>query len=113
MKKLNQFTKVINSLIEDKNLSDSAFRTLLVLMSFKFNDNKVFPSIKTIAKYRGKSKTSIINHLNTLRKFGYIRTTKRGFCFSNLYEFIGPNIFENADIQTTIQHLKETRNLTA
>jgi len=84
----NGFTQIDTCWIDDINLSDSAFRTLVVLKAYQFGSNKIFPSIETLAKRRGKSKTTIINHHNELKEKGYISTKRRGYSMSNEYSLI-------------------------
>ncbi len=82
------FTQIYNKVIIDNKISDAAFRTLLLLLSYKFGKNKVFPSQITLSKQRKKSTRTIISHMNELRKAGYITYKKRGYSASNEYKFI-------------------------
>lgn len=89
------FTKIPNPILKDISISDGAFRTYSVLRSFSFNDGNVFPSIETIAKIRGKSKKTIIEHHKQLRSLGLLRYKRRGYSASNQYEFIGEEKYTN------------------
>lgn len=100
-KTTGNFTKIENYLIRKNYLSDSAFRTLVVLKSHKYGDNEVFPSIETIAKERGKSKRTIVSHLQELRRLGLIKTKRRTSYGSNLYTFCNDrnNYTENPSME--------------
>lgn len=89
------FTQIENSITKNAQIPDGAFRTYVVLKSFKFGESKVFPSQETMAKLRSKSKRTIIEHLKMLRKAGFISYKKRGFSASNQYEFITEENFTN------------------
>lgn len=124
--KLNKpsFTQVDSLWINDTNLSDGAFKTLVVLKSFDYGTNKIFPSIKTIAQKRGKTITCINNHLKELRKKSYISTQRRGYSESNLYTILKQNHFvenetkqnKNTPINNNFYHQKtkkvEPNNIT-
>jgi DNA-binding transcriptional MocR family regulator len=89
------FTQIRNSTINNTKIPDGAFRTYIVLKSFKYGLNNVFPSEKTLAELRGKSKKTIIEHLKKLRLLKLISYKKRGFSASNQYEFISEGNFTN------------------
>lgn len=82
-----KFTKIPNFVISKKLLSDGSFRTYATLKSYKIGNNKVFPSVLTLADSRGRSRKSISNHLNQLKHNGLISTQRRGFSKSNSYTF--------------------------
>lgn len=91
---MKNFTQIENSRIENRDISDGAFRTYLVIRSFKYgNKGRIFPSLKTIADRRGKSIRAIETHLDELRKGGWIKTSKRGYSMSSQYELIGVENF--------------------
>lgn len=70
-------------------LTDSQFRTLVYLIS-KSNNQKCFPSIRTLANDLNKSTTSIQKTLKDLEGQGYLtkanRKTTNGKTTSNEYE---------------------------
>jgi DNA-binding transcriptional MocR family regulator len=98
---MKNFSQIPNAMIRDPQISDGAFRTLLVLITFRYRSNNVFPSQQTIAKHRGKSKKTIINHLKTLKLKGLIDYKKRGYSASNQYFFIGEEKYtiDNKDVE--------------
>lgn len=85
---MKNFTQTPNFIINNKGIPDGAFRTYMLLKSYKYGSSKVFPSQSTLANTRGKTKKTIINHLKVLRAKGLIIYKKRGFSASNQYEFI-------------------------
>lgn len=89
------FTQIENSITKNAHISDGAFRTYVILKSFKFGTSNVFPSQETIAKLRGKSKKTIIEHLKMVKGAGLITYKKRGFSASNQYLFIDEENFTN------------------
>lgn len=94
MKLKKDFTQIPNILIKDPIVSDGAFRTYVLLYSFKYaEDGKVFPSQKKLAFQRDTSIKTINNHLKELKKVGLINWRRRGFNMSNQYNFV--NIFAN------------------
>ena len=58
------WAKVPKSIIEDNNLTDGEFRTLVSLMSFRV----FYGSQSTLADKLGKSRSSIISHFTSLEK---------------------------------------------
>lgn len=101
MKSKFRFTQIPNFVILDKNINDAEFRTFAVLKSFKYKNNDVFPSQKTLSELRGKSKRSIIAHLKKLRLNNHIQYKKRGYSASNKYCFISEDnyINDNEDVE--------------
>jgi len=89
------FTQIPNEIIKDKNIPDGAFRTYLLLKSYKYGSSKVFPSQNTLAAIRGKTKKTIITHLKILKDKNLITYKKRGFSASNQYELIGEENYTN------------------
>lgn len=109
----NGFAQVKTKLITDHNLTDCAFRTLSFLMSFKFGQKgRVFPSIETLAIGRGKTTTSIINHLNELREKGYLTSKRRGYSESNEYFFINKDIFTIGTIAAQESYTSQSKKTT-
>jgi len=100
------FTQIPNAIITNKNLPDGAFRTYTLLKSFKYGSGSVFPSQMTLAKIRGKSKRTIINHLKTLRSNKLITYKKRGFSASNQY-FISEENYTNGETNSEIGYISK------
>lgn len=89
---MKDFTIIANAILKNTDISDGAFRTYVVLKSFKYGDGRVFPSQIYLASIRGKSVKTIITHLKELKSLGLINYVKRGYSASNEYFF---NIEEN------------------
>lgn len=88
------FTQIENILIKDNRITDSEFRTYLVLRSYRFGVNgKVYPTQEVIASDRGKSPRIIIEHLKSLALKGYIKYARIGYNQPNLYKFAGEEFF--------------------
>jgi len=87
MKKRGCFTLIPNEIIVNEKISDAAFRTYVVLRSFKFGDGKVFPSQKTLSRLRARSVRAICGHLKLLKDLGVISFKQRGYSSSNIYTF--------------------------
>jgi len=90
-----RFTKVPNFIVARKDLSDGAFRTYVVIRSFKFNENEVFPGLERLSLMRGKTKRTISNHIRELQNKGLLKAERRGFAKTNTYSFIGEENFIN------------------
>lgn len=89
MKKEGKFTQIPNNLILSCNLTNSEFRTLAILLSYKFTNNtKVFPSQSSIAAFTGCSPRSIRNHMKSLKDKGFLKYERRGFNKTNEYIFL-------------------------
>ncbi len=101
--KIKKFTQIPNWIIINEKITDSSFRTYVVLKSFKFGSNDPFPSQATLAGLRAKSKKSIIEHLKSLKNLGFLIYKKRGFSSSNQYQFIGEDNYtdDSEEIVTT------------
>lgn len=107
---MKNFSQILNPLIRDNKIPDGVFRTYLVLKTYQFGNSNVFPSQETLAKIRGKSKKSIINHLKTLKSIGLLSYRKRGFSASNIYSFIGESNYTNEDINNNNKILSIEKN---
>ncbi len=97
------FTQVANQFIKDSSLSDSAFRTLVVLISFKYgNAGRIYPSQATIAKIRGKNRRTIIKHIKELKTKGVVESKKRGYSSTNEY-FINSAKYRTIDYSNSVE----------
>ena len=88
-------------------ISDSLFRTYVVIKSFGYGKNKSFPSQERVAKELGKRRETINRHVMELEKLRFIKKKKRGYSMSNEYEFCEENITNDkkltneSDLNTT------------
>lgn len=70
----------------DTRLSHADFRVLVVLASFVFEENVVFPNRKTLAEMTGMKPSNISRCTNNLEKFGWIEK-EHGFNKAVRYKF--------------------------
>ena len=106
---MKNFTQVPNFIINNKDVPDGALRTYLLLKSYKYGSSNVFPSQATLARLRGKSKKTIINHLKLLKAKGLISYKKRGFSASNKYQFIGEENYTNEEINSNRNYTSKVK----
>lgn len=107
------FTQIPNLLLQTQELSDGELVTLLLLLSLKFGESKLFPSQKYIAELRGKDKRTIQIHLKKLKKLDYIDYKKRGYSTSNLYTLNNEKIFANGSDNSEKNFTSITRELSS
>lgn len=93
------FTQIPNNVTKNEKLSDGAYRTYVLLLSYKFSaTTRVYPSHKTLSKLRGTDPRTIGNHLNELRTNRLVSWKRRGFSSTNEYVFIMEDKFRNDGI---------------
>ena len=71
------FTIVENSVIEDEQLLPSEKLVYIVLSKFASQERCCFPSLSTIAKLSGYSKSTVVRAINRLSSLGYLRKERR------------------------------------
>lgn len=82
------FTQIQNSLIKNSKLSDGAFRTYLLLLSYKFTEStRVYPSQRTLAGLRNVTVKTIQNHLAELKHNNFVFWKRKGYSTTNEYVF--------------------------
>lgn len=65
---------------------------LIVLMSYKRNQRKCWPSQETLARDSGLAPRSVIRVLQSLKDKMIVQYQRRGYGRSNCYEFLDPDI---------------------
>ena len=95
MKIKKNFVQIANALIRNKEIGNGAFRVFCDLLTYRFNNGRVFPSHNTIAKDIGVDVRTVRNHVKTLKKLGLISWKKQGFSKSNEYIINDENFFTN------------------
>lgn len=108
------FTQIPNTIIRDRRLSDSLFRTYIDLMAYSFGKNKAFPSQKRVASDLGKSRETINRQIAELTKLGYVTKKRRGYSSSNTYDFcdeVITNGYSNGDSNITSDVFSESHQL--
>lgn len=92
MPKLNgNFTKILNKLITDKNISTAEYRILCYLLMRAGNQDICYPSLNTISADTDISLSTVKRAIPELVKKGYLKKINRkkanGSVTSNLYKF--------------------------
>ena len=92
MPKLNgNFTKILNKLITDKNISTAEYRILCYLLMRAGNQDICYPSLNTISADTDISLSTVKRAIPELVKKGYLKKINRkkanGSVTSNLYTF--------------------------
>ena len=71
------FTIVENVVIEDERLLPSEKLVYIVLSKFASQERCCFPSLSTISKLSGYSKSTVVRAINRLCRLGYLRKERR------------------------------------
>ena len=71
------FTMVENSVIEDEKLLPSEKLVYVVLSKFASQERSCFPSLSTISKLSGYSKSTVVRAINRLSYLGYLTKERR------------------------------------
>lgn len=71
------FTMVENSVIEDERLLPSEKLVYVVLSKFASQERSCFPSLSTISKLSGYSKSTVVRAINRLSYLGYLTKERR------------------------------------
>ena len=71
------FTMVENSVIEDERLLPSEKLVYVVLSKFASPELSCFPSLSTISKLSGYSKSTVVRAINRLSYLGYLTKERR------------------------------------
>ena len=71
------FTIVENVVIEDERLLPSEKLVYIVLSKFASQERCCFPSLSTISKLSGYSKSTVVRAINRLGHLGYLRKERR------------------------------------
>ncbi len=71
------FTMVENSMIEDERLLPSEKLVYVVLSKFASQERSCFPSLSTISKLSGYSKSTVVRAIKRLSSLGYLTKERR------------------------------------
>jgi len=71
------FTMVENSVIEDEKLLPSEKLVYVVLSKFASQERSCFPSLSTLSKLSGYSKSTVVRAINRLSYLGYLTKERR------------------------------------
>lgn len=79
------FTQVPNHLLNTKDLSAVAKLVYAKLLSYAWNNNRVFPGQETMAEDIGSSKSTVNRGIQELEAKGWLAIQRRGQGKTNLY----------------------------
>jgi hypothetical protein len=79
------FTQVPNFILKDPKISANAKVAYSMLLSYAWNNNKVFPGQERMATDIGISRPSVTKAIGELVKAGYLTITRRGQGLTNIY----------------------------
>ena len=79
------FTQVPNFLLKDPKISANAKVVYSMLLSYAWNNNKVFPGQERMAEEVGSSKSTVGRAIQELEEQGWLEIQRRGQGKTNLY----------------------------
>jgi predicted transcriptional regulator len=79
------FTQVPNYLLNNKDLSAVAKIVYAKLLSYAWNNNRVFPGQETMAEDIGSSKSTVNRGIQELEDKGWLEIERRGQGKTNMY----------------------------
>ncbi len=79
------FTQVPNFLINNQRLSAGAKLVYAKLLSYAWNNDRVFPGQERLAEAIGMGRRTVIRATNELQKEGYLDVNRRGQGKTNMY----------------------------
>jgi len=79
------FTQIPNIVINDKDLSAKAKLVYAKLLSYAWNNDRVFPGQERMSTEIGMGVRTIVRATNELQKKGYLEVRRRGLGKTNIY----------------------------
>lgn len=79
------FTQVPNFILKNAELSSNAKVAYSLLLSYAWNNDRVFPGQERMAQDMGTSQPTVTRSIAELEKVGYLEITRRGQGKTNLY----------------------------
>ena len=79
------FTQVPNSIINNKNLSAKAKLVYAKLLSYAWNNDRVFPGQERMAEEIGMGTRTVVRATKELQKKGFLAVKRRGLGKTNVY----------------------------
>lgn len=79
------FTQVPNFILKDGELSSNAKLAYTLLLSYAWNNNRVFPGQDRMAEEFGTSRPTVTKAITELTKAGYLDVQRRGQGKTNIY----------------------------
>ena len=79
------FTQVPNIVLKDPKLSTNAKTVYALMLSYAWNNNRVFPGQERMAQDMGTSQPTVARAVQELEKEGWLETQRRGQGKTNIY----------------------------
>ena len=79
------FTQVPNCVLKDPKISSHAKIAYSMLLSYAWNNDKVFPGQERLAQDIGMARTTVTAAIGELAKAEYLEVTRRGQGKTNVY----------------------------
>lgn len=79
------FTQLPNCILNNKNLSFSAKVVYAKLLSYAWNNDRVFPGQDRMAEELGSTQQTVSRAIVELEKIGYLEIMRRGLGRTNIY----------------------------
>jgi putative N-acetylmannosamine-6-phosphate epimerase len=79
------FTQVPNMVLNHPDLSFAAKVVYAKLLSYAWNNNRVFPGQATMAQEVGTSQPTVARAITELERVGYLEIQRRGQGLTNVY----------------------------
>lgn len=79
------FTQIPNMLLNDKDLTFVAKIVYAKLLSYAWNNNRVFPGQERMAEEIGSTKSTVNRGIQELEEKGWLKIERRGQGQTNLY----------------------------
>ena len=79
------FTQVPNFILKNSELSSNAKVAYSLLLSYAWNNDRVFPGQERMAQDMGMAQQSVSRAILELQKMGYLEIQRRGLGKTNVY----------------------------
>jgi hypothetical protein len=79
------FTQVPNFILKNPKISANAKVVYSMLLSYAWNNNRVFPGQDRMAEDIGAGKRTVVRVIAELEKAGYLEVQRRGQGLTNIY----------------------------
>jgi len=79
------FTQVPNFILKNPDLSSNAKVAYSMLLSYAWNNNRVFPGQERMANDMGTSRPTVTKAIGELEQAGYLEIRRRGQGLTNIY----------------------------
>ncbi len=69
------YTRVFTAILSDPRIGDKESRIYLLIKSFEGRSNSAYPTVATLMKLSGNSKSTVLRSISKLQKIGLLRVT--------------------------------------